>query len=352
MEKTMTRELATTDGRSFRLREIELPPLGPGDVRIRVEFAAPKHGTEQHLLGGGVTGKRWDREMRMFLPDPQPDGPDGPLPERGVGNIVVGHITQAGPDVTRWKVGDRVFAYGPVRELHQATEAECWSADGLTGEMAVCVDPAHVAFVAVRDGNIRIGDTVAVYGLGAIGLMAVRIARAGGARRVYGVDPSPMRRECARSRGADQVFDPLAVDGALAIKMATGKKGVDVAIETSGNGAALHSAIRSIRQCGTIVHVPWGPADCSPLHLDEEFHINRPTIVGSQAWSGWECADRGYPLWNHERAFDATIELLRSGTVSSTGIVAPIVTMDEAPQTFEACFRDPGASIKLGVRIP
>ena len=44
----------------------------------------------------------------------------------------------------------------------------------------------------------------------------------------------------------------------LAIKGATGNKGVDVSIETSGNGRALHESIRCIRQCGTIVHVPWG----------------------------------------------------------------------------------------------
>lgn len=347
----MTRELATADGRTFRLREVELPPLGAHDVRIRVEFAAPKHGTELHLLGGGVPGKRWDRELRMFLPEPTPPEPSAAPAERGVGNIVVGHVTEVGRGVTRWKMGDGVFAYGPVRELHQAGEAECWSADGLTGESAVCVDPAHVAFVAVRDGNIRIGDTVAVYGLGAIGLMAVRIARAGGARQVFGVDPSAMRRDCARANGADVVFDPAAADAALGIKMTTGKLGVDVAIETSGNGAALHSSIRCIRQCGTVVHVPWGPSDCSALHLDEEFHINRPTILGSQAWAGWECADRGYPLWNHDRAFRAVIELLRSGTVSCRGIVTPVVALEEAPAAFEACFRDPASAIKLGVRV-
>ena len=46
----------------------------------------------------------------------------------------------------------------------------------LAPEAAVCVDPAHVAFVAIRDGNVRLGDWVAVFGMGAIGLLAVQAA--------------------------------------------------------------------------------------------------------------------------------------------------------------------------------
>ena len=67
----------------------------------------------------------------------------------------------------------------------------------LTPEAAVCIDPAHVAVVAVRDGNVRLGDRVAVFGLGAIGLLTVQAARASGAERVMAVDPLDTRRERA-----------------------------------------------------------------------------------------------------------------------------------------------------------
>ena len=65
----MPLEIASTDGRSFRYREYALPAVGPGDVRVRVEFAAPKHGTELHSLTGSPQHrKQWDEELRLYLP--------------------------------------------------------------------------------------------------------------------------------------------------------------------------------------------------------------------------------------------------------------------------------------------
>jgi threonine dehydrogenase-like Zn-dependent dehydrogenase len=268
-----------------------------------------------------------------------------------LGMEVSGTVAEVGAGVTRWRVGDRVFGYGPISEICQLAEDRCYSADGLSNVDAVCVDPAHVALVAVRDGNVRVGDTVAVYGLGAIGLCAAQIARIGGARTVCAVDPLPLRRAYAAAHGADAVFDPLAVDAALEIKLATGRKGVDVAIETSGSDRALHDSIRCLRQCGTVVHVAWGPAAAPQLHLDEEFHINRPLIVGSQAWAGWENPDRSYPRWDHERAYAAAIELFRAGLLSGEGMVEPIVPFADAPAALRAIMDSPETPLHMGVRL-
>jgi threonine dehydrogenase-like Zn-dependent dehydrogenase len=346
----MPHKIVTQDGTSFAVREYDLPPLGPSDVRLRVGFAAPKHGTESKVIGGSAFArKRWDPELRMFLPREEEEAP--PPGERGVGNIVVGTVTEVGPEVTRFRPGDRAFGYGPISDMAQVPEARCYSADGLTDADVVCVDPAHVALVAVRDGSVRIGDDVAVYGLGAIGLCAVQIARAAGARRVFAVDPLAIRRAYAASHGADQALDPLVVDAALAIKLATDRKGVDVALEVSGNDRALHDAIRAIRQCGTVVHVAWGPHSSPNLRLDEEFHHNRPTLVGSQAWYGWENPDRSFPLWDHERAYRAAIDLFRRGLITGEGLVEPIISFDEAPEALRAMFTSAETTIKIGVRI-
>jgi threonine dehydrogenase-like Zn-dependent dehydrogenase len=348
----MPRRLVTADGRTFAIRDYALPPLGSRDVRVRVSFGAPKHGTEGHSLGGSVFDrKNWDKTLRMFLPKAETDAPPAAPSERGIGNIVVGTVAEVGPEVTRWQPGDRVFGSGKIQEMAQAAEGLWHTLGTLTDADAVSVDPAHVALVAVRDGNIRIGDTVAIYGLGAIGLMAVQIARAGGARRVFAVDPIPLRRACAEAHGADAAFDPLACDAALEIKRATENNGVDVSIETSGNSRALHDSIRCIRQCGTVVHVPWGPKECTHLHLDEEFHINRPTLIGSQAWEGWENPDRDYPLWTPQRAYETAIDLFRAKLVTGEPIVTPVVTFEKAPEAFATLFTDPAAAIKVGVRF-
>lgn len=343
----MPLEIVSTDGQSFRYREFDLPELGPNDVRVQVDFAAPKHGTELHALTGSPQHrKRWDDQLRMFLPRAEPL----PLTERPVGNMVVGTVTDVGSDVADLSLGDRVFGYGPIRERHQLPANSWRSLDGLSETDAVCSDPAHVALVAVRDGNVRIGDAVAVFGMGAIGLMAVQIAAGSGATTVIAVDPIASRRARALALGADLAVDPGADDAGLRIKRATGNHGVDVAIETSGNAAALHEAIRAIRQCGTIVHVPFGPKDASTLHLDEEFHVNRPTIIGSQAV--WRNPDRSYPLWDEERARGTAIDLFRRGLVTSAGIVTPIVDFSDAAQSLAGSLAAPDRAIKIGVRFP
>lgn len=343
----MPREVVSTDGRSFGYRDCVLPELGALDVRVRVEFAAPKHGTELHSLTGNPHHrKRWDEELRMYLPRDE----SLPLTERPVGNMVVGSVTDVGSKVAAFSPGDRVFAYGSIREQHQLPEDSWRPLGGLSESDAVCSDPTHVALVAVRDGNVRIGDAVAVFGMGAIGLMTVQIAACSGATTVIAVDPVKSRRERATALGADLVVDPGAEDAGLRIKRATGNHGVDVAIETSGNAAALHEAIRAIRQCGTIVHVPYGPKDASTLHLDEEFHVNRPTIIGSQAV--WRNPDRSHPLWDEERARATAIELFRRGLVTSEGIVTPIVDFRDAAQALTDGLSAPDRAIKIGVRIP
>ena len=343
----MPLEVVSTDGRTFRYREYVLPELGPNDVRVRVEFAAPKHGTELHSLTGSPQHrKQWDEELRLYLPRAEPL----PLTERPVGNVVVGVVSEAGSEVASYSAGDRVFGYGPIREEHQMP-ADAWRPlDGLSETDAVCSDPAHVALVAVRDGNVRIGDAVAVFGMGAIGLMTVQIAASSGATTVIAVDPIEGRRARALALGADLVVDPSAEDAGLRIKRATGNHGVDVAIETSGAAAALHQAIRAIRQCGTIVHVPFGPKDASTLQLDEEFHLNRPTIIGSQAV--WRNPDRSYPLWDEERARVTAIDLFRRGIVTSEGIVTPIVGFPDAAQALADGLAAPDRAIKIGVRFP
>ena len=350
----MPRRIVTADGISFRYLDYELSALAEDEVRVQVEFATPKHGTEGQIIGGSVFDEMtFDKEMRIFLPRPATTAEDASTqkPERGIGNVIVGTVIEIGAKTTRFKPGDKVFGPGSIREVHTGKEEMLRPLQGLSSVDAACTEPAHVAFVAVRDGNIRVGDDVAIYGLGAIGLLTIQVAKAGGARRVFAVDPIPSRRDAAKSMGATDTFDPLNQDAALEIKLATERKGVDVAIETSGNDRALNDAIRAIRQCGKVVHVPWGPKSGANLHLDREFHINRPVIIGSQAWSGWGNPDRDHPLWDPERAYQAAIDLFRDGKLTGQSIVTPIVPFDDCFEALATILTAPDRSIKVGVQF-
>ena len=332
----------------FVLQEYDPPALGPRLVRARTVLAAPKHGTELRLWqASAFRGRRWDARLRLFLDNE--GAPPIPPPSMAVGNMGVAVITEVGPAVQGLAPGDCVYGYMPVREVQTLDAAQVRPLGGMAPEDAVCVDPAHVALVAVRDGQVRLGDWVAVFGLGAIGLMTVQAARASGATRVLAVDPLGPRRERALALGAERAFDPSGQDVALAIRQATRLDGVDVALEVSGADASLREAIRSVRQCGTVVAVAWGHGDGRGLYLGEEFHVNRPTLVASQAV--WANPDRDHPRWNEARAQTTCADLFASGRFTSRGVLDPVVSLREAPDVLDAVFHDPGRVLKVGVRF-
>ena len=348
----MPRELLYRPGTGrFTLEAYEPRPLAPGEVRARTVLAAPKHGTELRLWEGtGFRGRRFDARLRLFT---EPDGPaPDPPASMAVGNMGVAVVTDVGPAVRGFAPGDAVYGYMPIREVQTLEAARLRALGTLAPEDAVCIDPAHVAFVAVRDGQVRLGDAVAVFGLGAIGLMVVQAAAASGAHPVLAADPLASRRARAAALGAAATFDPAREgDGlAAAVKRATGLDGVDVAFEVSGADASFRQAIRSIRQCGTVVAVAWGHGDGRGLYLGEEFHVNRPTIVASQAV--WGNPDRDHPRWTEARAREACADLFARGRLTSAGVLDPVVALEEAPAVLEAAMRDPGRVLKVGVRFP
>ncbi|SUG47622.1 Zinc-binding dehydrogenase [Salmonella enterica subsp. arizonae] len=96
---------------------------------------------------------------------------------------------------------------------------------------------------------------VVIVGLGAIGQIAVQLAKKAGASVVIGVDPIEHRCDIARRHGADFCFNPGGTDVGMEIKKLTGKQGADVIIETSGYADALQSALRGLAYGGTISYV-------------------------------------------------------------------------------------------------
>ncbi len=82
----MPQKIVSVGGTSFGYRDYELPELGPRDVRVRTEFAAPKHGTESHAIrGSAFDRKRWDGALRMFLPRDEPAEPPPAVTNRASG---------------------------------------------------------------------------------------------------------------------------------------------------------------------------------------------------------------------------------------------------------------------------
>ena len=125
--------------------------------------------------------------------------------------------------------------------------------DGLTDEQVLmCPDIMSTGFSGAESGRVRIGDTVAVFAQGPIGLCATAGARLMGATTIIGVDTVPARIETARRLGADHVVDFRAVDPVEEIMRLTDGRGVDVAIEALGTQATFEACLRVLRPGGTL----------------------------------------------------------------------------------------------------
>ncbi|WP_342643940.1 NAD(P)-dependent alcohol dehydrogenase [Rhodoligotrophos ferricapiens] len=125
--------------------------------------------------------------------------------------------------------------------------------DGLTDEQVLmCPDIMSTGFSGAESGKIRIGDTVAVFAQGPIGLCATAGARLMGATTIIGVEAVPARMEIARKMGADHVVDFSKVDPVQEIMRLTDGRGVDVAIEALGRQQTFEAALRVLRPGGTL----------------------------------------------------------------------------------------------------
>lgn len=125
--------------------------------------------------------------------------------------------------------------------------------DGLTDEQVLmCPDIMSTGFAGAESAGIRIGDTVAVFAQGPIGLCATAGAKLSGATTVIGVDRVPERLEMARRMGADHVVDFSKVDPVDEILNITGGRGVDVAIEALGTQKTFEASLRVLRPGGTL----------------------------------------------------------------------------------------------------
>jgi len=125
--------------------------------------------------------------------------------------------------------------------------------DGLTDiQVLMCPDIMSTGFGGAERGGVRIGDTVAIFAQGPIGLCATAGARLMGATTIIGVDRLPERLAMSRRMGADHVVDFSAADPVAAIMALTDGRGVDVAIEALGTQSTFQSALSVLRPGGTL----------------------------------------------------------------------------------------------------
>src|SRR5580692_5541785 len=268
----MTKPTATMRALVFRgpnqiaIEQVPIPRPGPGEAVIRVTLTTIC-GTDLHILKGEypvIPGLVIGHE------------PVGVIHELGVGvtgyelgdRVLVGAITpcgqcnyclggdlaQCGGPIGGWKFGNTI--HGAQAEYLRVPYAQANLAkipDELTDEQVVLLaDIASTGISAAESADLQIGDTVAIFAQGPIGLCATAGARLKGASLIIAVESDPVRIKMSKQMGADAVLNQNEVDVVAEIKRLTGGKGVDVAIEALGTQATFESALRVIRAGGTL----------------------------------------------------------------------------------------------------
>jgi threonine dehydrogenase-like Zn-dependent dehydrogenase len=310
---------------------------------VRNRFGVEKHGTMTAFFKGYANKRgRWDAEHRLH----RPEGVlwNFPIP---LGNMQFGEVVEAGPTSGR-RVGDLVSAWGSFQSEAVLPGNQVFPlANGRDWRDAMMLDPGEFALGAVRDGHVRPGEWVAVFGLGAIGLATVQMARAAGAERILGIDPVPARREVALRHGASEVIDPVGIDAGYRIRELTNWQGVDVAIDFSGSLPAFQAMFRAVGYGGTLVCGAFPPPFGAGLDLGGEAHMNRPRVVFSRA-----CSDPNpeHPRWSHARITSAVRHLIELGRLSGLGIIDEPIPFESLPEVYPRIAAAPGESIKLSVR--
>jgi threonine dehydrogenase-like Zn-dependent dehydrogenase len=331
--------------------------LEPGEVRLRSLLSGVSHGTEMNLYRGTspFEDRTFDTELRAFVPG---DGSYASYP-RTLGYEMVSHVAEVGPGVDRIAPGDLVHTGTPHQDQ---TIVQLKGISDYGYPLAVLpaagdprpglfVSLGSVALQAVHDASIKVGDAVAVSGLGAIGLLVVQLAARNGADPIIALDPLPARRALAASLGATTVLDPTDQPAVgVMVKQANDGRGVDTAIETSGISTGLHGAIASVTVGGRVVSVGFYQGDALGLRLGEEWHHNRPTMVSSMGV--WGCPHRDHPAWDRQRLTDTVVGLLYHGGLQTTRLISQIVPFNNAVEAYRAIDTNSPGVLRVGLAYP
>ena len=326
------RALWFTAPRTATLREESVPPPGPGQVRVETIASAVSAGTEMLVYRGEVS-----QHLPLDLPTLQ--GTYG-FPIK-YGYAAAGRVFDTGPGVEHLSVGDTVFVHHPHQEAFVVpARLPVRLPEGLDPPLGVFVANLETAINVVHDTPLRLGETALVLGGGVVGQLVARLLRLAGAGVVLVVDSLTKRRELAVAAGADHA---LKIEGLNErIMEITGGRGVDVAVEASGSGAALQAAIEAVAVEGTVVVASWYGTRPVTLDLGGHFHRGRVRLRSSQVG---RLDPALAPRWDRDRRTQTVVALLDKLELSN--LISHRLPFDRAAEAYALLDERPGEAVQV-----
>jgi propanol-preferring alcohol dehydrogenase len=309
-------------GGRLAMEDVPVPEPGPDDVLVRVKAAGICH-SDAHYRAG---------KSRV-----------DPLPLT-LGHEVAGVVEKVGSGVSKFKAGDRVCLHylatcGKCNYCEEGNEQFCGSGkmigkyrDGGYAEFilmparslfqlpdeipfeqgAILMCSSATSMHALNKARLKAGETVAVFGVGGLGLSAIQLAKAFGAREVFAVDIRPAKLAMAKELGAVPI-DAAKADAVGELRKVTNGRGVDVALELIGLPLTMRQTVQSLAIKGraALVGITDQTIEIAPY---EEVLNKEAEIIGVSDHLASEL-----PL---------LIEWVRQGKVSLSNVVSRTIPLD------------------------
>lgn len=354
--KEVWQEMKT--GRTL-VADVPAPIAGPGRVLIQVHASAVSAGTERMVVefaSRSMLAKARSRPdlVKQVFTKAQREGIltayeavqrklDEPM---ALGYSVAGVVVDVGPGVTEFAAGDHVAAAGGGYAVH----AEVVSVpvnlvaklpDGVDFDAAAFTTLGAIALHGVRLADVKLGEYVAVLGLGLLGQITTQLLHASGCRAI-GFDPRPERAALALACGATAVASAEDTFADLC-RMHSGGRGADAVLITADtpSNAPLALAGRVSRDRGVVVAVgAVGMQIPRKAYFEKEldFRISRSYGPGRYDTT-YEEEGRDYPIgyvrWTEQRNLQAVVELLAARRIDVTPLISHRFPIEDAARAYD-----------------
>ncbi len=270
------------------------------------------------------------RSLGAGVDDLSPGQPVTVLPYFNCGTCVA--CRKGRPNACRNNKTMGVQREGAMAHLVCVPRSHVIPVTGLAQRDLALIEPVAVGFHAVARGGVQAGETVAVLGVGMIGLGVLLGAKARGAR-VIAVDLSRGKLDLARDLGADEGVDASAGDAVARLADLTGGDGPDVVIEAAGSAVAFRQAVDAVAQCGRVVYVGYTKTEVA--YETRLFPMKEIEIYGSR---GATLAD-----------FDEVVAFMKTDPTLGDRIVTRMPGLDDAAAAMRDWSEDPSSVTKLVV---
>lgn len=345
----------------LELLDVPCPRVSAGHVLIQTKATIISAGTERMLVEFGRAGmvskaRQQPEKVRQVFDKIKTDGLlpaleavlfklDEPLP---LGYCNAGKIVEVGTGVRRFAVGDRVVSNGPHAEMVHRPENLCAKIPAnVSDDQAPLAILGAIGLQGIRLLHLELGESVAVFGLGLIGLLSVQMLVNSG-YRVLAIDPDAGRLELARQFGAAVVDLSNGADPVASAATFTSGHGIDAVLITASakDDNIVSQSARMSRQRGRIVLV--GTTD---LELNRaEFYEKELTLQVSCSYGpgrydpAYEEQGIDYPYgfvrWTEQRNIEAVMEMLGSGRLNVDPLITRRLPSDQAAAAYDLLVND------------